>query len=315
MPLARLMSKLSKRDSANSKGLNDSGAAEMDCDRSPSYAVTAETLSQQQGQRSGSLCRSSLSSASSAEAVQDMSSCSPAERQLKSHTAPPASSNSHLMRSVQSVSGTSAAAAAGAVSRTASLRVMRAKGKAALRGQTLGSDEQHDSLDRSMSIEQQQSLGAFAVGSLGSAHSVPHQRAAADPVSLWVATGSITNSQKLPQLLAASGIIPADDDEDDEPLASPLSPGAGHAADADPHCEWEDGVVAGWLDAMDPSELMHDDGELCHSKQQQPRVQQQKQQQLEQQRSSGVSRAKRSGSTASATMAAPEVVFGSLLYS
>jgi hypothetical protein len=29
MPLARLMSKLSKRDSANSKGLNDMGSAEV----------------------------------------------------------------------------------------------------------------------------------------------------------------------------------------------------------------------------------------------------------------------------------------------
>jgi hypothetical protein len=167
-----------------------------------------------------------------------------------------------------------------------------------------------------MSIEQQQSLAPFAAGSLGSAHSVPFQRAATDPVSLWVATGSITNSQKLPQLLEASGIIPADDEDDDEPLASPLSPGAGHAADADSHCEWEDGVVAGWLDGIDPSELMHDEDELHQPKQQQQQPQvQQKQQQLLQQRSSGMSRAERSGSTASATMAAPEVVFSSLLYS
>jgi hypothetical protein len=192
---------------------------------------------------------------------------------------------------------------------------MRAKGKAALRGQALGSDEQHSSLERSMersmSLEQQQSLGLFAAGSLGSAHSLPFNRAAADPVSMWVATGSITHSQKLPQLLVASGIIPADDD-DDEPLASPLSPGAGHADAADPHCEWEDGVVAGWLDGIDPAELTHDeDDEAQQSKQQQ----QQHKQQLLQQRSSGMSRAERSGSTASATMAAPEVVFGSLLYS
>jgi hypothetical protein len=190
---------------------------------------------------------------------------------------------------------------------------MRAKGKAALRGQTLGSDEQH-SLDRSMSIEQQPGCAPFAVGSSGSAHSLPYQRAATDPVSLWVATGSITNSQKLPQLLAASGIIPADDEDDDEPLASPLSPGAGVAAEADPHCEWEDGVVAGWLDGIDPSELMHDKDEL----QQQPKKQQQQPQQhkqLQPMRSSSMSRAERSGSTASATMAAPEVVFGSLLYS
>jgi hypothetical protein len=209
-------------------------------------------------------------------------------------------------------SSSAAAGAAGNSNHTASLRVMRARGKAALRGQTLGSDEQHSSLEQAMSIEQQPGCATFAVGSSGSAHSLPYQRAATDPVSLWVQTGSITNSQKLPQLLAASGIIPAYDEDDDEPLASPLSPGAGAAAQDDEHCEWEDGVVAGWLDGIDPSELMHNEDELQQPKQQQ---QPQQQKQLQPQRSVSMSRAERSGSTASATMAAPEVVFGSLLYS
>jgi hypothetical protein len=70
----------------------------MDCDRSPTYALTAEVLQQQQAQRSRSLCSgSSLSSASSAEAVLDMSSSMPADQHLRSHTAPPAANHSLMV--------------------------------------------------------------------------------------------------------------------------------------------------------------------------------------------------------------------------
>lgn len=228
-----------------------------------------------------------------------------------------------LQLQVGSLAGAPTGAASG---QPATARVLRAKGKAAVRGHALHPDGALEStFTSSMSIELH-SQGLCPVGSSGSTHFMPYHRSATDPVALWLATGSITNTsmQPLPcpklALPNSSRAAAPDagqdgsshgDGDEDKPLASPVSPDAASNAhlqdEGEHHCEWEDGVIAGWLDGIDPTELIthHDDDE-------------QGKQQLHESASApgpaaaavGVSRPERTASSVSSN-----AVYSSLLYS
>jgi hypothetical protein len=179
----------------------------------------------------------------------------------------------------------------------AAARVRRSKGKAALRSLSLEADpqllHQHHQLAAQASLvsaemsdaELQAQLSAASaavqhaaeiaecIGSAGSnskldSSTAPlpccYKRSTTDPVSLWVATGSM--SMRLPSVPAAgvstslrvsapgaglmlASMSYADAADEEDALASP----AGHAplVPEPEHCDWEDGVVAGWLGDMD----------------------------------------------------------------
>lgn len=107
------------------------------------------------------------------------------------------------------------------------------------------------------------------------------QRSATDPLPRWTSNLTVSTSQRLGSTAAVASTTTAppaavtaaadDDDSDDESvgsqLVSPSSALAGPADDAfwcedcELHCEWEDGVVAGWFQDLGHPELL----EMLHS--------------------------------------------------
>lgn len=139
---------------------------------------------------------------------------------------------------------------------------MRARGKAALRGQSL-QDGAHPMLlsapSRSPPSLSQQVPQLPARCSPGSAASSDGEIL---PAFHRSATAPLPGTRQPLALLRRSSECGADDSDDEQELLSPMAaddeqPQAAGLAPA--HCDWEDGVVAGWLQGIDEADLLAHD--------------------------------------------------------
>jgi hypothetical protein len=158
-------------------------------------------------------------------------------------------------------------------------RALRARGKAMLRTEGgLPTADTSTSLElmQQLSMESSSSMSILdAVMSTGvasprytrsSTAPLPGSLRATGPSSLAdprqhsaaaaAAAAAAGSSKAALQVLPAAVNEAVSEDEDD--LVHPISPAMQAQEEEHDHCHWEDGVIAGWLQGVDHSELLHD---------------------------------------------------------